>query len=250
MSSSPTTSTQRSVAIGIRHGWRPRTMTSATITALDQPHEHERAERAGAGQLADAHAEPADRQARRASAHSMPDGVDASWPGARVTRTTATSARPMPTTTSVRRHALEQEADRDRDHGGEDAGGRGDDAHPPDGEPAVERRDPDHAEDAAGDRPGDVRALRQRLAPEHGEHERREHADELGPEHDPEQRRAAAEQPAAEVARPPGGRRDEAERRGPRSVPRAQAGATPSGSTWASAAVGPSSATTLSASAS
>ena len=31
----------------------------------------------------------------------MPDRVEASWPGARVTRMTATSARPMPTTTSV-----------------------------------------------------------------------------------------------------------------------------------------------------
>ena len=33
--------------------------------------------------------------------HSMPDGVEASWPGARVTSTTASSATPMPTTTSV-----------------------------------------------------------------------------------------------------------------------------------------------------
>ncbi len=33
--------------------------------------------------------------------HSMPDFAASSWPGARVTSTTATSATPMPTTTSV-----------------------------------------------------------------------------------------------------------------------------------------------------
>ena len=133
----------------------------------------------------------------------MPDLVASSWPGARVTSTTATSATPMPDDDLGRRDALEREADHDRHDGREDPGGRRDDAHAPDGQPAIERRDPDDAEDAARDGPRDVGALRQRLVPGHGDRERRDHADELGGEHDAEQRRAAAEQPATEVARPP-----------------------------------------------
>ena len=68
----------------------------------------------------------------------------------------AATASPMPTRTTVRRDALEDEAGDDRDDRGEDADDRRHDGHPADGKPAVQGGHADPAEDAGDERPCDV----------------------------------------------------------------------------------------------
>ena len=187
------------------------------------------------------------------SAHPMPDGRSSSTcPGARVTSTTASSATTIPTTTIRSGMPSRQEPDDDRDDRREDAGRRRDDAHPADGEAAIERGDADDAGDAGRDRPAEVGALRERLAAARGRWPARATSPtSCVPSTTPSSgaRRASvpppkspAPQASAEMS--PSRMTDEPAARG------RQAGATTSGSTWSSTAVGPSSTTTESASAS
>ena len=182
----------------------------------------------------------------------MPDGRSSStWPGARVTSTTATSATTIPTTTSRSgMPSVTNPTTTGMTAARTPVVGR-DDTHPADGEAAVERGDADDAGDARRDGPAEVGALREPLAAGEADGEREDEPDELRAEDDAEQRRAPGERPAAEVAGAPGERRDEPEQDDRRARARErQAGATTSGSTWSSTAVGPSSTTTESASAS
>ena len=179
--------------------------------------------------------------------------------------------QPDPDQHERRRHALQDDAGGDRDHGRDHARHGRDDPHPADGQSLVEGTDPDPAGDPGKDAPADVGGRRRGLAAYDRQDQREDEPDELRDQDDPEQRRSPGQQPATEIAATPRHGGEEAEenggRRGPADLvqPRRPMGAAPrpvssrSGdavpfvgrpSAPVSSAVGPSSTTTASASSS
>ncbi len=140
-----------------------------------------------------------------------------------------------------------------------------DDPHPPDGEPLVERRDPDPADEAGEQPPHDVLGRWRRLAGDDRQPAGQDHPHQLRNEHYAKQRGTAGQEAAPEVGEPPGrgGEQAQQDRRRLRRTEIDQAVASDSIRTDASApplpsrvpapastAVGPSRTTTASAAAS
>ena len=109
------------------------------------------------------------------------------------------------------RQPLEDDPGRDRDQRRDDPGDGGDDAHPPDGEAAIQSGDPDPADEPGEDAPDEVGRRRGGLRTDDGKDERERHPDQLREQDDAEQRGPTGQQPSTEVAPAPGERRDQAE---------------------------------------
>ena len=101
------------------------------------------------------------------------------------------------------RDSLEQDPGRDRDDGGDDTGDRRHDAHPPDCESLVQRRDADPAGDPGQDAPEEVSRRRRRLGANDRQPQSQDHPDQLRDEHHAEERCPPSEQALRRSRRSP-----------------------------------------------
>ncbi len=161
----------------------------------------------------------------------------------------------------LRRPALQDDAADDRDDRRQDTGDGRHDAHPSDGQTAIQPGDADAAEGPGGHAQEQVVAGRERLGADDGDAQGQAHADQLREHDHAEHRRPPAGQAATEVPGAPGQRGGQPEQDGrgaggdglDQAAPSmaAPSGVVSAGSgTPSSTAVGPGSSTTASAAAS